>query len=46
MKNSLTFLMMALVVQYFADFNFLYQAANSTWINGGYGDFYIPSHIF
>ena len=39
MKNSLTFLMMALVVQYFADFNFLYQAANSTWINGGYGDF-------
>ena len=39
MKSSLTFLMMALVVQYFADFNFLYQAAGATWINGGYGDF-------
>lgn len=39
MKSSLTFLMMALVVQYFADFNFLYQATNITWINGGYGDF-------
>lgn len=39
MKSPLTFLMMALVAQYFAEFNFLYQVANSTWINGGYGDF-------
>lgn len=39
MKSPLTFLMGALVAQYFAEFNFLYQAANSTWVNGGYGDF-------
>jgi hypothetical protein len=39
MKSPLTFLMMALVAQYFAEFNFLYQVANSTWTNGGYGDF-------
>lgn len=39
MKTPLTFLMLALVIQYFADFNFLYQVANETWVNGGYGDF-------
>lgn len=39
MKTPLTFLITALIVQYFADFNFLYQAYNNTWINGGYGDF-------
>ena len=39
MRTPLTFLMMALVVQYFADFNFLTQAYAGTWINGGYGDF-------
>src|SRR3989344_4625787 len=46
MKNSLTFLMMALVMQYFAEFNFLYQAANGTWVNGGYGDFLYTSSYF
>jgi hypothetical protein len=39
MKGPIIFLMMALIAQYCADFNFLYQAANDTWINGGYGDF-------
>lgn len=39
MKGPLVFLMVALIAQYCADFNFLYQAANGTWINGGYGDF-------
>lgn len=39
MRGPMLFLMMALIVQYVADFNFLYQASNQTWINGGYGDF-------
>ena len=39
MRLPLIFLMVALLAQYAADFNFLYQAANSTWVNGGYGDF-------
>lgn len=39
MRTSLRYLMMALIMQYLADFNFLYQAAYGTWINGGYGDY-------
>ncbi len=39
MKNKVLFLLAALVVQYLADYNFLYQAINETWSNGGYGDF-------
>lgn len=39
MKRSLLFLTIALIAQYCAEFNFLYQALNETWINGGYGDF-------
>jgi len=39
MRTSLLYLMMALVVQYLAEFNFLYQAAHGTWVNGGYGDY-------
>ncbi len=31
-------LFIAMFVQYVADFNFLYQAKNGTWVNGGYGD--------
>ena len=38
MKNKILFLLAALVMQYIADFNFLYQSANSTWVNGSYGD--------
>lgn len=46
MRGPLLFLMSALVVQYVADFNFLFQAANQTWINGGYGDFlYLLSYF-
>lgn len=46
MRRPLIFLMIALIAQYCADFNFLYQAANETWINGGYGDFlYLLSYF-
>ncbi len=38
MKNSMLLLLTGLCVQYIADFNFLYQAGNGTWLNGGYGD--------
>ena len=39
MKNAVLLILIALVVQYVADYNFLYQTLNTTWINGGYGDF-------
>lgn len=38
MRAKVLFILFALVVQYFADYNFLYQAINETWVNGGYGD--------
>ncbi|MBI2416030.1 MAG: hypothetical protein HYV33_05230 [Candidatus Kerfeldbacteria bacterium] len=38
MKNKIFFLLSALIVQYVADFNFLYQAIQGTWVNGSYGD--------
>ncbi|MCE9548885.1 hypothetical protein K8Q98_00590 [Candidatus Nomurabacteria bacterium] len=38
--------LLALVAQYIADFNFLYQASNLTWVNGGHGDFlYMCSYM-
>lgn len=39
-KNTIKFVLIALCVQYAADFNFLTQAGNGTWVNGGYGDFF------
>ena len=39
MRSKILFLLFALVIQYVADYNFLYQAANMSWRNGGYGDF-------
>ena len=38
MREPLIALMLALMAQYVAEFNFLSQAANSSWVNGGYGD--------
>ncbi|MDO8483179.1 MAG: hypothetical protein Q7S86_05185, partial [bacterium] len=36
----------ALVVQYVADYNFLYQFSLGNWINGGYGDYiYLISYF-
>jgi hypothetical protein len=39
MKNSIILFIIAFIFQYFADYNFLYQTARGTWINGGYGDY-------
>jgi len=38
MKWPVLVILFALIAQYIADFNFLYQASNLTWVNGGYGD--------
>lgn len=39
MKSKVLIVLFALVVQYIADYNFLYQASKGSWINGGYGDY-------
>lgn len=39
MKNYILLILVALIVQYISDFNFLYQASAQTWVNGGYGDY-------
>jgi hypothetical protein len=46
MKKRIIILLCALIVQYIADFNFLYQAIQGTWINGGYGDVIYMSAYF
>lgn len=38
MKNRVLFILIALIIQYTADYNFLSQASAGTWRNGGYGD--------
>lgn len=38
MKTKVLIVLLALFVQYIAEFNFLYQFNKETWINGGYGD--------
>ncbi len=39
MRGPIVFFLFALVVQYLADFNFLYQASRGTWYVAGYGDY-------
>ncbi|MBI2314558.1 hypothetical protein HYU93_00640 [Candidatus Daviesbacteria bacterium] len=39
MKSRILLLIGAFVMQYLADFNFLYQNSQGTWVNGGYGDY-------
>lgn len=39
MRSRIFLLIGAFVVQYIADFNFLYQNNQSSWVNGGYGDY-------
>ena len=39
MKPKVLIILFALAVQYMADYNFLTQVNNGTWINGGYGDY-------
>lgn len=39
MRPKVLIVLFALIVQYIADYNFLYQAQHGTWVNGGYGDY-------
>lgn len=39
MRKAILILIAAFVLQYIADFNFLYQSSNGTWLNAGYGDY-------
>lgn len=46
MKHKVLTVLFALAVQYIADYNFLLQAHNGTWTNGGYGDYlYLVSYF-
>ncbi len=38
MRGRVLFILLALIAQYVADSNFLYQTINLSWYNGGYGD--------
>ena len=38
MKYRVLGILTGLILQYIADYNFFYQAAKGTWVNGGYGD--------
>lgn len=46
MRKSILLLLLALAIQYAADFNFLYQTIQETWLNGGYGDLIYLSAYF
>lgn len=39
MRGKILLLIAAFVLQYIAEFNFLWQSYNLTWLNGGYGDY-------
>ena len=39
MRSKVLMIVVAFVLQFTADFNFLYQNINGTWFNGGYGDY-------
>lgn len=39
MRHKIFLMLVALLIQYVADYNFLYQASNETWSNGNYGDY-------
>lgn len=39
MKSRILLIIVAFIVQYIAEFNFLYQNLQGTWVNGGYGDY-------
>jgi diguanylate cyclase len=46
MKPKVLIVLFALAIQYIADYNFLLQAYNETWVNGGYGDYiYLLSYF-
>lgn len=39
MRGKILLIIVAFVLQYIAEFNFLWQSYNQTWLNGGYGDY-------
>ena len=39
MKNKIRFLILALLVQYIADYTFLFQVSKGTWVAGGIDDY-------
>ncbi len=39
MRNKMLLLFLAFLMQYLADYNFLFQSSRGTWLNGGYGDY-------
>jgi len=46
MRPRVLIILFALAIQYIADYNFLLQAHNGTWVNGGYGDYiYLISYF-
>lgn len=46
LKKPIWIFLLALIVQYISDFNFLFQANNGTWKVAGYGDFlYMFSYL-
>jgi hypothetical protein len=46
MRGAVLLLLIALIVQYCSDFNFLYQANQNSWYVAGYGDYlYVVSYF-
>ena len=46
MKKPVILFLVALIMQYVSDFNFLFQANNGSWYVGGIGDFlYMLSYL-
>ncbi len=46
MKNRVLFVLFALLMQYLADYTFLYQASQETWAAGGINDYmYLASYF-
>lgn len=39
MRSSIVMILIALLAQFVADYNFLLQNIHETWVNGGYGDY-------
>lgn len=47
MKTNIMLFLFALLIQYLADFNFLFQTYNETWVYAGYGDYlYFLAYFF
>lgn len=46
MKSKILFILLALVIQFFSDYTFLYQSSHGTWTAGGVNDYmYLVSYF-